>query len=330
MLFGKKIRCGLDVGTYSLQWTGYESRSHKCEVWRAPIHSHEVEGRPEASYGEKLVSLLRKCEKETKYWDKTVTVGVQGASVICGYLDFPPLKESELEMAVLSSVSREIPFPINTMDVVHLPVESLEPGRTAVFYSVWPKTETARLQELCTACDLKIRRIEATGIGLTRELYRNRTLDPEKFYAVINIGHEVTQVVMVRGGYPYYLRDIPMGGRDITYAIAVGAQISWVEAEALKHREPLFEFFSSAGPALQELSYELGRSFKYFQRQFRVTSVEKAFLSGGGSLTPDFQEWLQEELEIPLRSESWEKLQPRSSGQDSRLHKVSIGLALGR
>lgn len=330
MLFGKKIRCGLDIGTYSLQWAGYESRSHKCEVWRAPIQSYEVPGEPEASYGEKIASLLRKCEKETKHWTKTVAVGVQGANVICGYLDFPPLKESELEMAVLSSVSREIPFPIDKMDVTHLPVDSLKPGRTAVFYSVWPKSVTKQLNEICAACELKIRRIEATGVGLTRELYRNRTLDPERFYSVINIGHEVTQIVMVRGGYPYYLRDIPVGGRDITYSIAVGSQISWQEAEDLKHGEPLFGFFASAGPALQELAYELDRSFKYFQRQFRVASVEKAFLSGGSSLTPDFLEWLQEELEVPLRAESWEKLQPRSSDPDPRLFKTSIGLALGR
>lgn len=330
MIFGKKIHIGLDIGTYSLQWAAYESRSNKCEVWRAPIHSHKIEGLEDPSYGEKLSSLLSICEAKTSLWSRSVVLGVQGVGVISGYLEFPELKESELEMAVLSSVSREIPFAIDTMEVVHLPVAPLVKGKTAVFYSVWPKTETQRLTEICEACDLKVKRIEATGIGLTRELFRNRALDPGRFYSILNIGHEVTQVIMVRGGYPYYLRDIPVGGRDITYAMAVGGQISWEEAEALKQSAPLFEFFSTAGPALGELSYEIVRSYKYFMRQFKVDSVEKVFLSGGSSLTPDLPEWLEGELEIPIQSESWEKLQPRKNEGEPQLNKVAIGLALAQ
>lgn len=331
MLFGRKIQAGLDIGTYSVQWAAMDLKASKAEVWRAQIFADgQAEDKDSQNYRDRVASLLEGCAAQTNLWEKSVVVGVQGGRTVSDYLEFPKLTESELEMAVLSTVSREIPFPIDSMDVVHLPVKSLTPGRTAVFFSVWPKSETRRLTAICEGCDLKVKRIEATGIGLTRELFRNRVLDPDKFYGVVNMGHEVTQVIMVKGGYPYYLRDIPVGGRDMTKALTLRTRASWAEAEERKRQAPLFELFNSLGAVLGEISYELARTFKYFQRRFKVERVESIFLSGGASLLIDYREWLEGELEVPVIQEEWEGIKPRQQAEVPSLNKVALGLALGK
>jgi type IV pilus assembly protein PilM len=332
-LFRKKVSVGLDFGSHSLQWAGTDSKGRDCEVWRELIHPKRRSKDDYLlgdTYKERLRSLLTRAERECKLWSKTVVVGVQGQNVVCGYLELPQLKDDELELAVLSNVSREVPFPVDSLEIVHLPVPPLQAGKKAVFYSVWKKAMGQRLRHLCDYCDLKVRRIEATGIGLTRELFQNRALDPKRFYAIVNIGFELTQIVLVRGGYPYYLRDIPVGGRDITYAVQVGSQVSWEEAEEIKCSHPLYELVHTAGPLLGELSYELSRSVAYFRRRFQVEDVEAVYLSGGGSLLKDFPDWLEEELKMPVRCEGWKQIQARTPDSNNALHSVSVGLALGQ
>lgn len=334
-LFRKKNTLGIDLGSHGLHIAATDARGRECEVWSSELHP-QASSKEDSLVGEalrsRLQTLISQAERDIKRWTKSVVVGVQGAHLVGSYMEFPQLKDDELDMAVLSSVTREVPFPIDSLKIVHMPVPSLKPGRKAVFCSVWKRTAGQRLRQLFESCDLKVRRLEATGIGLTRELYQNRALDPKKFHAVINIGHELTQVVVVRAGYPYYLRDIPVGGRDITYAIQTGSNVSWGEAEQIKRSYPLFELTHTAGPILGEISYEVGRSLAYFRKRYVTDEIDSVSLSGGTALLRDFPEWLEEELRLPVRRENWQQLRAHSTKNEDTalLNKVSTGLALGQ
>ncbi len=334
-LFGKKNTLGIDLGSHGLHIASVDARGRECEVWSRELHPHGG-SKDDSLVGEalraRIQTLLTQAERDFKRWSKSVIVGVQGAHLVGGYLEYPQLKDDELDMAVLSSVTREVPFPIDSLKIVHMPVPPLRPGRKAVFCSVWKRTAGRRLRQLFESCDLKVRRLEATGIGLTRELYQNRALDPKRFQAIVNIGHELTQVVVVKAGYPYYLRDIPVGGRDITFAIQTGSNVNWGEAEQIKRSYPLFELTHTAGPILGEISYEVGRSLAYFRKRYATDEIDSVSLSGGTALLRDFPEWLEEELRLPVRRESWQQLRARSDNNEvtALLNKVSTGLALGQ
>ncbi|MGE0489620.1 MAG: pilus assembly protein PilM [Vulcanimicrobiota bacterium] len=332
-MFRKKVVVGLDLGSYSLQWAAIEPRSNACYVWRKRILSERSSkhDRPDhQSLQGRLRALLATAERETPVWNTSVVAGIQGQSVICGYLEFPELTKKELEVAVLSGVTREIPFPIETMEVSHLPVAALKEGKTGVFYSTWRRADAQRLHSLLGGCDIKIKRLEATGVALTRELFRNRKLEPQAFYLIIHVGFELTQFIAVRGGYPYYLRDIPVGGQDVTYAIQIGAQTSWQDAEELKHQYPIEELVFAAGPLFREWSYELKRSLKYFKRRYHVAEVAGVFLSGGSSLLQGLPEWLSSELGVPVQLDGWSLLNARQSDDEAPCHKIAVGLALGQ
>ena len=330
MIFGKRVEVGLDIGSYALHWAAYDSKTKRAEVWCKPIFLHGI-GDPHApGFGDRVASLLKEGESAVKLWNRQVVVGVQGSHVVNGYLEFPALKESELDMAVTSSVSREIPFPIHTMDIVHLPVKSLTAGKTAVFYSAWPKEQRYLLENICRVSELKIKRLEVTGIGLTREVFQNHALDPQDFHFVINVGHEITHLLFVRGGYPYYLRDIGLGGKQLTEAVALRNNLSWLEAQNLKESTSLAELLASVGSVLSELGYEIRRTLEYFQRRFRGQKVGKVFLNGGGALVRDFPVWLESELELPVIVDEWDSFSPRSKMENSILNKSALGLALSK
>lgn len=308
-----------------------EASAKKAEVWRVPLHPGRT-SKDDVLGGDalraRLKSIVKDHEKLHARSKHQVVVGIQGVSLVTGYLELPPLKEEELELAVRSSVAREVPFPVASLEVSHVPVAPITHGKQAVFYSAWKKVTSERLRSLCAHCGLTVVRTESTGVALTRELYRNRALDPTHFYVILNIGFELSQVVVVRGGYPYYLRDIPLGGRQIAHSVQSGGQVSWQEAEKLMSELPLFELVNLAGPVLSELVYEVTRSLNYFSRQFEHEGFDCVFLSGGCSMLQELPDWLEEELRMPVRAESWSQF--KSNSEDAGLHKVAVGLALGQ
>ncbi len=283
----------------------------------------------EAELTQRVGELLKQAEKEVPAWNKSAVVGIQGRGVVCGYLEFPELTRKELEVAVLSGVTREVPFPMDSVDVAHIPVEPLREDKTAVFYTAWRKEDAATLRRVLDQADISIRRFESTGVALTRELFRNRELTSDQFYLIVNVGHQFTQFIGVKGGYPYYLRDVPLGGQNITYAIQVGSQTSWGDAEELKRRYPLQELSFAAGPVLKEWAHEMKRSLAYFRRHFRVDEVAAIYFSGGTALLQDLPAYLSEELELPVLLDDWDQLLSKKGGP-ACLHKVSLGLALGQ
>ncbi len=330
-IFGKKVQVGLNIGSYSLQGASLAANSHKPWVWRDvlfPSRDGIDDALTEHDLRARVKSFLKPHEKTLALTKGQVVLGIQGDSLTTGYLPLPKLKDEEIDMAVRSTVTREVPFPIDTLDIAHVPVEPLKGDKTAVFYSVWKKVTTHQLHEIAAFCNLTIRRLEATGIALTRELYRNRSLDPDAFYAIVDIGFAMTQILLVKGGFPYFLRDVPIGGKDITYAIQVGSQVSWEEAENVKKSLPLYEMIHTVNPVLSEIHYEVKRSLDYCCSRLECPQVAGVFLSGGTSLLADFPDWLEEELRLSVTRESWEKLDVADN--EAPLHKVSVGLALGQ
>lgn len=330
-LFGRRFQIGLDIGRYAVHLASVDISSGKALAYSSVLHP-ERSGRDDylssESTADILTALLERHDSLIQRAKRQVVLGIQGTPVMTGLIHLPKLNEQELELAVLSTVTREVPFPMDSLEVSHLPVKSLEPGKTAVFYSAWRKVASSKILDLVNQCGLKPLRMETTGVALARELYRNRPLDPEKFYAIVNIGFEVTQIIMVKGGYPYYLRDIPVGGRDITYSVQMVSQVSWAEAEQVTQTLPLYELLHSSGPILNEIQYEIRRTFDYFCLNFPCERVSGVYLSGGVSLIPDLSDWFEDELSLDVVVETWQKI----DGRDSRapLYKVAVGLALGQ
>lgn len=330
-LFGRRIQIGLDVGRHSIHGASVDISSGKAQVWSCPLYP-ERNGRDDQLSSEDMIKVLGEClnahEAVLQRAKRQVVVGIQGTPVMTGLIHLPKLSEQELELAVRSTVTREVPFPVEGLTVSHLPVKPLEAGKIAVFYSAWRKVAASRVLDMVSHCGLKAVRMETTGVALARELYRNRPLDPDHFYAIVNIGFEVTQIVMVKGGYPYYLRDVPVGGKDIAHSVQVVSQVGWSEAERVIETLPLYELLHSSGPILQEIQYEIRRTFDYFCHNFPCPQVSGVFLSGGVSLIADFSDWLEDELGVSVTVETWQKL--TADDAVAPLHKVAVGLALGQ
>jgi general secretion pathway protein L len=129
--------------------------------------------------------------------------------------------------------------------------------------------------------------------------------------AVVDLGHERTDVAVVRAGRPVYSRTVPRGGRRLTAAIAKTWRLSFADAERAKHADGFVA--STAEPAtsdawqrvhevvvteLAPLARDLRQTFAACRARTGAT-VGAVLLVGGGSRLRGIASYLREQLGVP-------------------------------
>jgi len=129
--------------------------------------------------------------------------------------------------------------------------------------------------------------------------------------AVVDLGHERTDVVVVRAGRPVYSRTVPRGGRRLTQAIARHWRMSTEDAERAKHADGFIA--STIEPAtsdawqrvhevvvteLAPLARDLRQTFAACRARTGA-SIGAVLLVGGGSKLRGIASYLREQLGLP-------------------------------
>jgi general secretion pathway protein L len=164
--------------------------------------------------------------------------------------------------------------------------------------------------------------------------------------AVIDIGHERTDVCVVVGGRAVYARTIARGGRQLTDSIARVWRLSWSQAETAKHQDGFVA--SAAEPAQSDawsrIHEALAPELTPLVRDLRQTllacraktgaTAERVILVGGGSRLRGLASYLSEQMQIPVRllgpAEDHAIVGPRLQGLGARADVafLAAGIAL--
>ena len=130
--------------------------------------------------------------------------------------------------------------------------------------------------------------------------------------AVIDIGHERTDVCVVVGGRANFVRTLARGGRVLTEAIARVWRMPVEQAEAAKHQdgfvasaaepapsEAWARIHEALAPELNQLARDLRQTLLACQAKTGI-AAERALLVGGGSRLRGIASFLSEQLHIPV------------------------------
>ncbi len=131
--------------------------------------------------------------------------------------------------------------------------------------------------------------------------------------AIIDLGHERTDVCVVIDDRVDYVRTLHRGGREVTAAIKqTWSKLSWEEAEKAKHSDGFVasharpaeseawqRIHTCIEPVLSPLARELRRTFSACRAKTGAT-VQRAVIVGGGARLKGMAEYLSEQLGIPV------------------------------
>jgi type IV pilus assembly protein PilM len=331
---------GLDIGSSSIR--AVEVRRSKDEhsltnFGQVPLPQGTVQGgvvQEPALVTAALKQLWAACKFDTK----RVRLGVTNPQLVVREMSVSNLPAKEMHRSLPFQVRDMLPLAVERSLLDFHPLE--EPGDNPTVRGLliaMPKDAVLTSVQAVERAGLHVDGVDLASFALLRAASR---LDAQ-VEAIVDIGAEVTSVVVHADGEPLIVRTVPRGGHEITESLSTRLGITPAEAEALKCRYGLHgdgspDAAAAAGDAIRPLVNELRSSFTYLASGERQKQVTRISLCGGSALMPGLAEHLQEQLRVVVMyADNAGRLRDtrraRERGFDSFVPSaaVSIGLTLG-
>ena len=321
---------GIDIGSYSVKCAEVsheEGRPPKIQqVVRVLIPNASKEGAAEA---------FRQLFSKRSFSAKKLRVAVSGPALIIRRIQMPRLTYSELKGAMRFEAESHIPFPIDDclLDFQILDETPDKKKMNVLLVAAKRDLVQQRLQGVAAhGMDLELVDVDVfCVINAFEKLGENS--QGERVHGLLNIGHQGSSFAVIQDKLPFYVREIAVGGREVTKALAQMQGIPEPEAEKLKI-ENAPEVSSAVQKGLEPLMDELRHAVDYFENE-SGESLRWIGLSGGGATAPVVSSLLSEELgrTVSLWDNS-KKLSVSESADRELLAKhsgefnVALGLAL--
>jgi len=334
------IPIGLDIGSSSIR--AVETRRTKDDYsltnfGQVPLPPGTVQGgvvQDPVAVTMGLKQLWAACKFDTKH----VTVGVTNPQLVVREMAVSNLPAKEMRKSLPFQVRDQLPLAVERSVLDFHPLE--EPGDSPTVRGLliaMPKDAVRTTVDAVERAGLHVDGVDLASFAVLRAASR---LDSQ-VEAIVDIGAEVTSVIVHADGEPLIVRTVPRGGTEITEAIATRLGIDTAEAEVLKCRFGLHgdgrpETETAAADAIRPVVNELRSSFTYLASGERQKQVVRVSLCGGGALMPGLAEHIQQKLDVAVmyadatsRLRDTRKARQRGFDSFAPSAAVSIGLTLG-
>ena len=285
-----------------------------------------------------VTSALKQLWAACKFGTKHVVLGVTNPQLVVRETAVSNLPAKEMRKSLPFQVRDMLPLAVERSLLDFRPLEEAGDSPTVRGLLIaMPKDAVMALVQAVEKAGLHVVNVDLASFALLRAASR---LDAQ-VEAIVDIGAEVTSVVVHVDGEPLIVRTVPRGGAEVTASIGTRLGISPAEAEALKcrygmHGDGRSDGDTAAADAIRPLINELRSSFTYLASGERQKQVTRVALCGGSALMPGLAQHIQQQLGVQVMyADSAGRLRDtrkaRQRGFDSFLPSsaVSIGLTLG-
>lgn len=350
--FGRSSVIGLDIGSSCVKAVeiteknrdkGFELRS----FGRAMLPTEAiVQGAFLNSSA--IVDAIGEALEEGRIRSKDVVAAVSGHSVIVKRVNLPQMSRDELEDQIQWEAEQYIPFDVNEVNLDFQILDANEEeGQMDVLLVAAKKDLIDDYVQVIQEAGLNPCAIDVAGFAVQNAYEMNYEPDADGVVALVNIGAQVVNINVLRGGIPAFTRDIMTGGAQYTEEIQKALSVSFEEAERIKmgnpdDGEPTQDVIpQEVEQALRSVSDtvigEISRSLDFFAATAGDARINRVLVSGGGSKIPGFLSAFQERtgLETSLMNPLTRMLPSKSFDPDhleamAPMLAVGIGLATRR
>jgi type IV pilus assembly protein PilM len=255
-----------------------------------------------------------------------------------------------LRQGLRYQVQDYIPIPVEEAILDYHALEDLTDGTGArmlrVLLVAASRDMVSSMLSAVTAAGLKPTAVDLTSFALLRSLAKIDEIGMSgAAEALVDIGANVTNIVVHHGGSPRFVRILLMGGGDVTEALAERAGIPLEQAESMKQSvgmaipaqgdaHPAVRVIDSVGASLVE---EIRGSLDYYSAQPAAVRIGRILITGGGSRLGGLCERLAASTRLPVeQSSALTGLRLGKTGLSTEqlqyvepLISVPVGLAMG-
>jgi len=299
---------GIDIGSSSVKLIQLSTSGSSYR-----IEGFAVQPVPEGAVSEGVISepeqiadAIKKAIQRGGFKAKNCAMAVTGSAVITKIINLPSdLSEDDIEGQIEVEAGQYIPFP---REEVSLDFEVLGPSpRNADLLEILlaaSKTEhvDARLEvaELL-GLNVSVVDVEAYAIANAFELVRNAAgIDEAETIGVLNIGSNVSSMIVLRGNRSIYSREHTFGGHQLIEECMRRYGMDAEQAGFLQRgEEPPAGFEDEVlEPFRQNVIQQISRALQFYSSSSDYSSINTLFITGGGASIPGLAEAVGNEVGI--------------------------------
>ncbi|MFC1704122.1 type IV pilus assembly protein PilM [Candidatus Omnitrophota bacterium] len=295
-------RIGLDIGSSSIKLV--EIHRSKDALRIKKTISKDVGNR-------QIPSVIKELFSEYKKESRQVSISLSGHGVVTRCIQMPKMPLPEVNQALSFEAEKYIPFSISEviLDCCILEKQPSEEKMLVLFAAAKKTMVDKKIQQVKEA-GLEISLIDIDAIAFTNSFNQalaevaNAHSKKGGSIALLNIGSSFCSLNILQGGLPRFMRDIFVGGKDISKRIGNMLGIGFEEAEKIKlnpkqHAEQTNE---AAESIFSNLANEVRLSFDYYETQGNPP-ITALYLSGGGAYFDGTADFFKQNLSI--ETELW-------------------------
>jgi type IV pilus assembly protein PilM len=304
-LFGRsKTSVGLDIGSGSVKLVEIDHSGDQPEVVRIAIRPLMADAIVEGEVMDPalVAETIRQLFSDTGIKADEVVTAIGGHDVIVKKISMDRMSDEDAREVIRWEAEQHVPFDIQSvvLDFQILDPEGTDPQMEVLLVAAKRElvdTKVSLLQE----SGLSARVIDVDSFALHNALERNHPEAMQGIVALVNVGHEMTNVNILEDGVPILTRDIPFGTRRIREELQREQGLTSEEAEEIIQGHKSFgDLYRYVESGSEEVAVGVERASAFLMTQAAGESLGRIFLSGGGARVPGLPEALAQRMGIEV------------------------------
>lgn len=279
----EELSVGLDIGSGSIKAVALEAKDKQVILKKFNLTA--------VNPGANLSSAVKQSLSAIGVVDERINISLSGQSVIIRYVWLPLMSQKELISSLKFEAVKLIPFSIEEVNVdSYILKQDVSNNKMLVLIVAAKKEAISERIKLIQDLGFKVGVVDVDSLALINAFNFNYHSGAEKelpkALALLNIGASVSNLNILEAGIPVFSRDIYIAGSNFSQKITDTSGIDFSAAEKAKMETDQAKQQKIAAlveSIISSLVSEIRISFDYYESQ-GASSVEKIFLSGGGSL----------------------------------------------
>lgn len=331
---------GLDFGNHSVkavQLGNIESSPTLIAFASQPTPAGVINSEDE-NHQRQLAEALKVMFDEGRFRTKNVVAALPEYSVFTRFLEFPGVKDEELEDAVHWQAKQVVPIPMTEVQMSWIVLgRDASKNATHVLLVAAPRKLIDLYVKTFDLAGLVPVAVETEAIAAGRALYKAGGV---KEAVILDFGSQSTDMGIMVEGNLIFSQSISVGSDALTRAIVSDFSLEYSQAEEYKRNYGMDpaqlegKIMASLKPVIDSIVGEVRRGIEFYKSRTLKSSPNQYILIGDGALLPGLVVYLAQQFggDVQL-GDPWTgiKLSPEQEAVIAKgrpAYSVAIGLAL--
>ncbi len=290
-LFGRgRITAGLDIGSGFVKLVLVDHSRSEPEIVRLAtsplVPDAIVEG--EVMDPVLVAETVRAVVDGADLRKRRVVAAVGGHDVIVKKIQMDRMSQSDARDVIRWEAEQHVPFDMESvqLDFQILDADADEPQMQVLLVAAKRELIDNRLALLSDAgVDATV--VDVDAFALHNAFEHNYPEAREGLVALVNVGHETTNLNLLQDGVPLVVRDLPFGSRRLREALQRERGFTAEQAEeVVQGRGDAPDIGRFVADRSDELAVGIERAVAFVSAQSSTRELGRIFLSGGGARVP--------------------------------------------